>query len=61
MSSNSSSLEAFECECSERKIYRLKFEDRTSGNYIVNYCENCYDLDDKKFLIGMEKIEDGLY
>ena len=47
----------FECECLENKIYRLVFDGDSTGNYIVEYCQRCFDQDDKQFMISMDELE----
>ena len=46
----------FECPCNDKKIYRLIFDSGDTGNYSVEYCQTCYDNDDKQFLIRQEAI-----
>lgn len=46
----------FECECLENKRYRLIFDGGDSGNYIVEYCQKCYDQDDKQYVISTEEL-----
>ena len=45
-----------ECYCDEKKKYRLIFDGGDSGNYIVEYCQKCYDSDDKQFMISVEEL-----
>jgi len=46
----------FECECNERKKFRLTFDGGDSQNYFVEYCQNCYDSDDKQFMISEAEL-----
>lgn len=46
----------FECECIEDKKYRLVFDDG-SKPYVVEYCQKCFDQDDKQFMLSMEELK----
>ena len=46
----------FECECLKDKKYRLVFDGATTGQYVVEYCQECYDQDDKQFMNSMEAL-----
>lgn len=46
----------FECECTSEKRIRAIFDGGNSGYYSVDYCQSCFDGDDKQFLISMENI-----
>lgn len=46
----------YECECTEPRVYRLTFDGGSSGNYVVEYCQKCYNEDDKQFLLSMGVI-----
>lgn len=39
-----------ECVCTQAKAYRITFDGGSSGFYTVDFCENCYLQDDKKFV-----------
>lgn len=45
-----------ECKCAEEKKYRLVFDGGTSGQYMIDVCERCYQEDDKKFLLKEDKV-----
>ena len=32
------------------------FDGGSTGNYIVEYCQRCYDEDDKQFMISVEEL-----
>jgi hypothetical protein len=53
---NRISISSFECLCSEKKKFRVEFDGASTGNYIIEYCEKCYDSDDKQFMISMEEL-----
>jgi len=46
----------YECECSDVKKFRIVFDGDTTGNYIIEYCQKCFDSDDKQFMISTEVI-----
>jgi hypothetical protein len=47
----------YECKCSEDKKYRVVFDGANTGQYVVEYCQNCFDQDDKQHMISMEGLE----
>lgn len=49
-------LDIYECECQDKKAYRLTFDGASTGNYTVEYCQKCYDSDDKQFMISEERL-----
>ncbi len=49
-------ISVFECNCENEKKYSLTFDGADSGNYIIEYCERCYDSDDKQFMVSMEML-----
>jgi hypothetical protein len=45
------------CECADKKMYRVMFDGGEHiGNYVAEYCQKCYDSDDKQFMICEERI-----
>ncbi|MGY5151750.1 MAG: hypothetical protein ACW9XA_05725 [Candidatus Nitrosopumilus sp. bin_6a] len=46
----------YECECSDVKKFRIVFDGDSTGNYIIEYCQKCFDSDDKQFLISTEVL-----
>jgi len=56
MSQNVSKPIEYECNCTERKCFRVMFDGGSTGNYIVEYCQKCYDEDDKQFMISVEEL-----
>lgn len=48
----------FCCRCSRKKQYRLLLDGGSTGNYAVELCARCYDLEDQKFVISKETLED---
>jgi hypothetical protein len=53
---NRISISSFECLCSEKKKYQILFDGGDTGNYVADYCQKCYDSDDKQFMISMEEL-----
>ena len=53
------SVPVFACECKEPQVYRLKFSGGSDGDYIIEYCQRCYDNDDKQFLMSEDRISGG--
>lgn len=47
---------SYECECADKKKYKLVFDGATIGKYAVEYCQRCYDSDDKQFLVSTEEL-----
>jgi len=56
MSKINTATSEYECICKDKKKYRLVFHGGDSGNYFVEYCQNCYDSDDKEFMISEEGL-----
>ncbi len=54
---NDKEFPEFECICKDGKKYRLKFDGGSLGHYIVEYCQKCFDQDDKMDLLSMEEIQ----
>ena len=50
------SEDILECECLEDKKFRVVFDGDDTGNYIVEFCQRCYDQEDKQYIISMEVI-----
>lgn len=50
-------LLCLECECIAAKNHRVIFSGgRSTGNYSVEMCQECYDVDDKRFIVFEETI-----
>ena len=48
-----------ECECVGSKNHRVTFSGgKNTGNYIVEMCQECYDADDKRFIVSEETTTD---
>ena len=47
---------SYECECQNKKTRRITFDGAKIGNYSVEYCQKCYDSDDKEFMICEEEL-----
>jgi len=46
----------YECECTEDKKFIVSFDGGSTGIYSVDYCQKCYDLDDKQFILLTEVL-----
>jgi len=46
----------YECECRDKKKFRIVFDGASTGNYIIEYCKKCFGSDDKQFMISMVEI-----
>ncbi len=46
----------YECDCTEDKKYKVIFDGDTTGVYSVDYCQKCFDSDDKQFILSMEVL-----
>ncbi|MGI0008521.1 MAG: hypothetical protein ACRD92_02765 [Nitrosopumilaceae archaeon] len=46
----------FQCKCQKPKMSRLTFDGGSSGQYVVEICQECYKDDDKKFLVSEERL-----
>ena len=56
MSQSALELIEYECNCTEKKKFRIVFDGASTGNYIIEYCQKGYDSDDKQFMISTEVI-----
>jgi len=52
-----SQISSFGCSCKRVKEYKLLFDGGSSGKYVVNLCVDCYDEEDKRFLISEERLK----
>ena len=50
-------IPSFECTCEYDKKYRLEFDGGNSEKYAVEYCQRCYEQDDKQFMISEEGLK----
>ncbi len=57
MSKNITTPLEYECECLDDKKFRVLFDGDSTENYIIEYCQKCYDSDDKQFMISMEILD----
>jgi len=49
---------SFACHCSAKKTRRLAFDGGILGHYHLELCNSCYVVQDKKFLIKEEIINE---
>lgn len=45
------------CKCLEPKQYHLVFDGGFNEKYAIEYCQKCFDQEDKEFMISMELIQ----
>lgn len=50
-------LVVLECECSSIKNHKVTFDGGSTGNYVIEMCQTCYDNDDKRFIISEERLQ----
>ncbi|MCV0410100.1 hypothetical protein [Nitrosopumilus sp.] len=55
MSQKQEPIVQYECECESEKRFRITFDGGDTGDYSVEYCQSCFDKDDKQFMISMEE------
>jgi hypothetical protein len=55
--SSTPKIAEYECECLDDKKFIVVFDGDSTGNYIIEYCQKCYDSDDKQFMISMEILD----
>jgi hypothetical protein len=46
----------YECECQDNKKFRILFDGDSTGQYVIEFCQKCFDQDDKQFMISMEVL-----
>jgi hypothetical protein len=46
----------YECECEDDKKFRIIYDGGNDEKYLIDYCQKCFDSDDKQFMISMEEL-----
>ena len=46
----------YECECLDKKKFRIVFDGASTGNYIIELCLKCYQTFDRRFLLSEEIV-----
>lgn len=46
----------YECECTEEKKFRVTYDGGSSGQYAIEFCQICFDQDDRQFMISQERL-----
>lgn len=49
----------YTCPCNSAKSHRLVFDGGQNGQFVVELCHECYSVEDKKFLISEERIDNN--
>jgi hypothetical protein len=47
----------YECVCDESKTIRVVYDGGFDEKFIVEYCDLCYEQEDKRFMISMERLQ----
>lgn len=47
----------FQCRCHEPKKYRITLDGGSTGLYVINLCNSCYQKEDKQFMIKEEVLD----
>ncbi|MGI0057111.1 MAG: hypothetical protein ACREAK_07025 [Nitrosarchaeum sp.] len=54
---DTSEIVVYQCNCDEIKKIRVVYDGGFGEKFTVEYCQKCYEQEDKKFVDSMEKIE----
>jgi len=46
----------YECTCDYQKNIRVVYDGGFDEKFTVEYCERCYEQEDKEFVISMERL-----
>lgn len=52
----SQKIRDFECKCEGAKTHRLTYDGGSSGQYVVEFCRQCYEKEDKNFMISEKEL-----
>lgn len=47
----------YECDCDNQKTIKVVYDGGFDEKFVAEYCEKCYEQEDKKFMISMEKVQ----
>ncbi len=47
----------YECNCKKQKKFRVVYDGGFDEKFTVEYCQKCYDQDNKQFMISMERVQ----
>ncbi|MCV0412197.1 hypothetical protein [Nitrosarchaeum sp.] len=56
VTTDTSEIIVYECDCNNRKQIRVVYDGGFNEKFTVEYCQDCYELESKKFEISMEVI-----
>ena len=47
----------YECGCNNKKKIRVVYDGGFDEKFTVDYCELCYEQEDKRFMLSMERLQ----
>lgn len=47
----------YQCNCDQIKKIRAVYDGGFGEKFTVEYCEKCFDSDDKQFMLSMEVLQ----
>ena len=47
----------FACKCQNSKKFKLTLDGGSTGQYVLELCKQCYEHEDKRFLISEEMLK----
>lgn len=47
----------YECDCDEQKTIKVVYDGGFDEKFTVEYCQKCYDQENKEFEISMERLQ----
>ena len=51
---DTSEIVVYECGCNSKKEIRVVYDGGFDEKFAVEYCDVCYEQEDKRFMISME-------
>lgn len=46
----------YKCDCDEQKTIKVVYDCGFDEKFVVEYCQKCYEQEDKKFMLSMVNI-----
>ena len=53
---DTSEIVVYECGCNNRKQIRVVYDGGFDEKFVVEYCQKCYDQEDREFEISIEEL-----
>ncbi|MBS3923498.1 MAG: hypothetical protein KGZ37_10185 [Nitrosarchaeum sp.] len=47
----------YECSCNDKKKIKVVYDGGFDEKFAVEYCDVCYEQEDKRFMISMERLQ----